>query len=44
MEGQAMNMNRGLMGTDSKGIDCRSWGDRVGISNGGKGRITVTEQ
>ena len=43
--GKQRNMNRGLMVMDNGGgIDCGSWSDGVGESNGGKGRTPVTEQ
>ena len=32
------------MGTEDSWADCRSGGDGVGVSNGEKGKTTVTEQ
>ena len=32
------------MGTHNGGIDCGSWGNREGESNGGKGGTSVAEQ
>ena len=42
--GKQRNTNGGLSGMDNGGIDCGSWGDGVGESDGEKGGTTITEQ